>query len=241
MEDLSNYFTISSVLNGFCDNSLTTFRLKMVLKDKTWQVLIQGLQWYGWIWLIRLDQQHQLLKKCQQCYSTTDNSERLSKIWNSLPGVGRVWFMQSDFSYQRTNGIAFGRNNSPRYNVILYTRNIESFTLCPVYNGICITMSSRILDLGSNGGSLGGKELISNLLPIDPIREGALTWASALKSQFVVPSAVIFFFSFQNTAPKSVSFIFQSVVFQAAGETVRKLTTTQESLTVSSSSREYWP
>lgn len=116
--------------------------------------------------------------------------------------------MQSDLSYQRTNGIVFGRNHSLRYNGILYTRNIESFNLYPIYNGTCITMSSRILDLGSNGGSLGGTELISNLLPIDLIREETLTWASALKSQFIVSSAVFFFFFFffSDHSPKECVF-----------------------------------
>lgn len=195
MEDLSNYFTSSSVLNGFCDNSLTTFRWKMVLKDKNMTSFDSRAP------VIWLDLAHQNWTGSTSCWKGVNSAilplitlrgcQRSEAI--SLPGAGRMWLMQSDFSYQRTNGIAFGRNHSLRYNGILYTRNIESFILCPVYNGTCITMSSRILDLGSNGGSLGGTELMSNLLLIDLIREGALTWASVLKSLFVVSSAIIFF------------------------------------------------
>ena len=57
------------------------------------------------------------------------------------------------------------------------TRNTESFTVCPAYDGVCVVMSGVMMGPGSDGSDLGGIGLISCLIPFDLIRKWATTLA----------------------------------------------------------------
>lgn len=65
-------------------------------------------------------------------------------------------------------------------------RNIESFILCPVDNNIRIAVSSKMIDLSSNGGILGNVGLTSSLVPVGLIREKVLLIGICIKLTQVV-------------------------------------------------------
>lgn len=66
-----------------------------------------------------------------------------------------------------------GRSHSVAFGVSLCSKNMESFSLCPVCDGKCVATSRKMMNSDINRGNLDSVIAINSLLPVTPNREGA--------------------------------------------------------------------
>lgn len=65
-----------------------------------------------------------------------------------------------------------GRSHSVTFGVNLCSKNIESFFLCPVYDGKCIAMSRKMMDSDINHGNLESAYHSTALFQLFPSEKG---------------------------------------------------------------------
>lgn len=94
---------------------------------------------------------------------------------------------------------------------ILCIRNIESFTLCPIYDDECVAMPRVMMDPGSTDSNLGRANLIKSVIPTVYIREWALIMGTWWGTQTVSTAATICFHNFPG--PKSCVLNLPAIIF----------------------------
>ena len=80
------------------------------------------------------------------------------------------------------------------YLIVLSLQNIQNPLPCAQFIIVCIAMSTRMMHLGSNDGSLASSGLISNLVPVGLIRKWTLDMDICIDSHGLSISSNFFFF-----------------------------------------------